>query len=722
MWAFESNLFDPFTLTSVHNLTRLWALRLFNIRSQALIHRLFFYYTYYALYIIMADEYKTNVERLVSDGSNWTTYRDRMIWSLRSRRLLEHLASSTITPAYVTAGDINHQTPQMRWENEEATAMQIIGVSIPNSVFTTVKTQTTAKGLWDALKALYEGRTTMILVKLSQQLQSTRCGDEENVCEHFDKLANLREQLAAMGKSVADNEYASILMGSLPSTYASMLGSIAASAEMSGTAVSSAIVVKLAMDEYDQRTLQSRKAQDEAFTADSQKKRKGKKRDVECENCHKKGHTKAQCWAKGGGNEGGRPKRKGKDDDKKEGDKGAKSAAAITKDEPDIEAWAAIDGTEEDDATPHVPIMAIESGVKVQTELFDSGASRHMSPNRKQFVTYREIPARPITAANNKVFHAIGMGDLQINVPNGKKSTEVLLKNALHAPDLALTVVSIGRIAKAGYTVQFAEDSCTIKKGDDGPIIGQIPVGANGLFKVEHAFAIDTSVEPVDILTLHRRLGHISVDAIRTLVRTGSITGIQLIDDLPPFTCDSCEYAKTTRKPIRKEREEKLARKFGDEVHTDVWGPSPTLSLGGRRYYVTFTDDCTRFTKLDILRTKDEAFKAYKSFSAWAQTQHGVQIKRLRSDRGGEFTSNQFTAYLREQGTERRLTTADTPQHNGVAESLNRRLLERVRAILHQADLPKNLWGEAIQFAVWLKNRTSTKALGNVTPYERLYG
>ena len=61
----------------------------------------------------MADEYKTNVERLISNGSNWTTYCDQMIWLLRSQRLLEHLASSTITPTYVTAGNINHQMLQM---------------------------------------------------------------------------------------------------------------------------------------------------------------------------------------------------------------------------------------------------------------------------------------------------------------------------------------------------------------------------------------------------------------------------------------------------------------------------------------------------------------------------------------------------------------------------------------------------------------------------------
>ena len=80
--------------------------------------------------------------------------------------------------------------------------------------------------------------------------------------------------------------------------------------------------------------------------------------------------------------------------------------------------------------------------------------------------------------------------------------------------------------------------------------------------------------------------------------------------------------------------------------------------------------------------------------------------------------SNEFTTFLHEQGTERRLTTANTPQHNGVAESLNRRLMEQTRAIMHQAGLPKSLWAEAIHFAVWVKNRTSTKALGQVTPYE----
>ena len=467
----------------------------------------------------------------------------------------------------------------------------------------------------------------MVLVKTSQQLQTTHCGEDDSVRDHFDYLANLCEQLAVMGKTITDDEYASILLGSLPESYVAMLGFITAAAELSGRAVSLAIVVKIATDKYDCRTLQNGKTKDEAFTASPQKK--GKKCDIECENCHKKGHTRAKCWVKGGGNEEGGPKRrKPKDDDKS-------NVATSSEKMPDIETWPVIEEMEIDGVVPSVPNVAAQGSADMQSELFDLGASRHMSPFHKSFVTFQPIEAHPITTANNKVFHAIGMGDLQIHVPNGTTLSQILLKDTLYAPDLCLTVVSIGHIVKAGYTVQFAESSCDIKRGENGPIIGCISASANGLFKVDHAFtATDESAlaKPIDILMLHRRLGHISVNAIRTLICAGSITGIQLIDNFPPFICDSCEYAKTTQKAIRKEREAPQAQAFSNEVHTNVWGPSPNLSLGGRKYYVTFTDDHTHFTKLNILRKKDQTFKAHKSFTSWARTQHNAHVKRLHSD------------------------------------------------------------------------------------------
>jgi hypothetical protein len=163
-----------------------------------------------------------------------------------------------------------------------------------------------------------------------------------------------------------------------------MLGLIAASAEISTTPVSPTIIIKLAQDKYNRHNLQSNKAQDlkdEAFTADPQKKKpkKGKGRSVQCGNCHKTGHTRDHCWAKGSSNEGRGPKRR----DKKDGDK---STAAIAE-EPKIEAWAAIDEYEDDNAISRVPIMAAEVFAG-PSELYDLGASCHMSLYCKQFVTY----------------------------------------------------------------------------------------------------------------------------------------------------------------------------------------------------------------------------------------------------------------------------------------------------------------------------------------------
>ena len=97
-------------------------------------------------------------------------------------------------------------------------------------------------------------------------------------------------------------------------------------------------------------------------------------------------------------------------------------------------------------------------------------------------------------------------------------------------------------------------------------------------------------------------------------------------------------------------------------------------------------------------------------------------MKRLHSDRGGEYLSDDFTCHLKSKGTEQKLTTHNTPEHNGVAERLNRTLVEHVDTILHDSGLPKNLWGEALLHVVWVKNRSATRALDEKTPYEMLYG
>ena len=424
----------------------------------------------------MSDDFKIRIAKLAADGSNWVTYRDRIMWALDAKGLLDHLTNGSITSDYVAAGTIDGQAPEARWKRDEAMVKQLVAGSVPDTVFSQIKAGLGAKEVWEQLRLLYEGRSKLILVDLRRKMQNTCCGPEDDVRAHFNKLAELKEQLAAMGHKITDEEYATILLGSLPDSYDSAMNSITAAADISGKAITPALVIRLVTDEYDRRSLKKAKGKspsDEAFYANGQRRKGG--RDIECFNCHRKGHMKADCWAKGGGKEGQRPQRFAG------ARANAKDSAAVATENVEVEAWAAIEAT-----GPHAgnATTTDEQTISpIYAEIYDSGATRHMSPYKERFNNYRSISPRPITAADKRVFYTIGTGNLTIQVPNGGKCTPVILRDALHTPDMGLTVVSINRITAVGHKVLFTGNSCEIQQAGQAytlPKIGIISGAENG--------------------------------------------------------------------------------------------------------------------------------------------------------------------------------------------------------------------------------------------------
>ena len=356
-------------------------------------------------------------------------------------------------------------------------------------------------------------------------------------------------------------------------------------------------------------------------------------------------------------------------------------------------------------------------------ELYDSGCTNHISPYRNQFENFQNITPRHFRAANKQTFSTTGIGELVIDLPHGDGVTQLRLSDALYSAEVGYTLVSIGRLDEAGFTVIFGGGKCTLK-GEDGVEIGAVPRTSTRVYKVEHEEAVASAAE--ERLTLdqfHRRMGHISIDVARKLIKDNMVAGVRL--EYTPsknFFCASCVYAKATRKSVPKLREGERADVFGGEIHSDLWGKAPVESRGGKKYYVTFIDDKTRLTHLYLLKTKDETAKVYKQYEAWVETQMGAKIKVLNTDRGGEYQGEEFVNYLKSKGTHQKLNVHDTPQQAGVAERRNRTIGERIRALLHASGLPKFLWGEAARHVVWLLNRTTTKAVEGMTPFEAAFG
>ena len=155
-------------------------------------------------------------------------------------------------------------------------------------------------------------------------------------------------------------------------------------------------------------------------------------------------------------------------------------------------------------------------------------------------------------------------------------------------------------------------------------------------------------------------------------------------------------------------------------VHSDVCGPMKAESLGGARYFITFIDDYSRICYVFFLKQKSDAFEKFKEFEAQVTTMTGKKIKYLRTDNGGEYTSKQFEAFLKEKGIKHELTCPYTPQQNGVAERMNRTLQEIALAQLQHSGLPTEFWAESLMCANYVRNRMPSDA-HKTTPYERWY-
>jgi transposase InsO family protein len=117
------------------------------------------------------------------------------------------------------------------------------------------------------------------------------------------------------------------------------------------------------------------------------------------------------------------------------------------------------------------------------------------------------------------------------------------------------------------------------------------------------------------------------------------------------------------------------------------------LTKGGKRHFMTLIDDATRFCYVYLLKTKDEALDYFKIYKAEVENQLDRKIKRVRSDRGGEYFSNEFNLFCEEQGIIHERTPPYSPQSNGVAERKNRTLTDLVNAMLDTAGLSKAWWG-----------------------------
>src|SRR5882724_661639 len=355
-------------------------------------------------------------------------------------------------------------------------------------------------------------------------MMEKRASETDNIHAHLDHMALSYEHLSSMGAAIHNEDYASMILMSLPDSYTTHLETLADAAISSGHTFTAHDIIAKAIELADKRQVRAGRdsksnPKNSTFqTVESHAKgKKGAlpKKNIECFNCHKKGHYAHDCRGPGGAKEGQQPPRarssKGNDNAANTAASmpdGAWSAVALgpaevpapspiplpINDETDVyldELPELPEPPELPDSTPtlreplgaaHMADNTTPAG-RTTSELYDSGATRHMTPYRTALTNYTAILPMPINAANQHTFCTIGQGDLPIHVPNGNGFTKITLRDVLHTPDIALTLVSVSLIDQAGYTVTFKGGTCTIHD-QTHKLIGCFPK-RDGLYKVD---------------------------------------------------------------------------------------------------------------------------------------------------------------------------------------------------------------------------------------------
>ncbi|KAH9124036.1 hypothetical protein AeMF1_005125, partial [Aphanomyces euteiches] len=271
-----------------------------------------------------------------------------------------------------------------------------------------------------------------------------------------------------------------------------------------------------------------------------------------------------------------------------------------------------------------------------------------------------------------------GCGTVVLEMNTTAGIVKVTLDDVWYIPTIQFNLFSLPRVMERGFSIKFIRNACFIMRNDE--------VYAQG-FKHNLLYTLDIA-NPLPIVpdepsrdfsnlslattpsadVWHARLGHISV---KHMNKTRQYTKGIDIDDCKHQFCESCLAGKQSRLPFPQRSLTSSSAPF-DLVHSDICGPMCHPSISNRaRYFITFTDDYTRYGFVYFLKHKWEALQHLQAFTAFCRTQFNRQVRCLRSDNGGEYISHAFSTFLIENGIRQEKTVPHTPQQNGVSERMN---------------------------------------------------
>lgn len=604
-------------------------------------------------------EIKSLFEKL--NNSNYS------IWSLRMKsQLVKEGLWKSVQKRTLEKGD----------EENDQKALASIMLMIDDEQINIIAECETGYDAWEKLKNFHQKSSIGSKTRLYRRLFGSKIQVGGDMVKHLQYMSDIVRDLTSIGVKLDDDLVASAILASLSSEYDGLVTALEAWKESDLTPDN---VKSKLLDEYDRRKEQTNQVQEQQLY------KVNARSDVECYHCHKKGHIKKNCKLLNYSKEN--------KDDK------AKSAKAFS-----VDKWY------------KDRVHSIFSRWYV-----DSGATAHMTNDKSLFSLLDESFRSYVTVASGEKLECIGRGNIIMYILTKGGMRKIEMEDVLYVPRIDSNLVSVSVLIQKGFKMIYTSEGCFIDYGDGVHI--HIGNRYDGMFVINAK--VDCSMKPMDVgcnradkccvHVWHRKLAHRNLHDILAMKNHGLEIAKCDCSDI----CESCIIEKMTRKPFPKKATP--VDKPLDCVVSDICGPMPILSVGGFRYFLTFTDVFSKYCAVYLLKSKEEVKdKVIEHLEYW-KNKYDKKVKIFRSDRGTEYMSEKVQSYLRAEGIQFQCTVAYSPEQNGISERKNRTLVESCRAMLTESKMPREFWDEAILNANYTLNRVLSKG-DKETPYEKFTG
>ncbi|KAJ9560945.1 LOW QUALITY PROTEIN: hypothetical protein OSB04_006105 [Centaurea solstitialis] len=585
-------------------------------------------------------------------------------------------------------------------ELNDLKAQSLIRLHLSNDVLQDVAEEETSYQIWTKLDKMFMEKSLPNKLHMKLKLYALRLSEGGSITAHLSKFKEIVGDLKNLEVKYDDEDLGLILLCSLPSSFGTFMDTIIYSRDSLSldevyTALSSKEKMKEINPGHEPRAerLNARGRPFEKCSSSSSKSRsksRGKPRKF-CNFCKRKGHTMEECF-------------------KLQAKNKAKNKSTGTSSEADVVEQGEV-------GFCNGEVLMVSEGMMNTSEewILDSGCTFHMYPHRSWFHTYEKVPEGVVMMGNNDSCPIIGKGTIRIRMHDGITRT---LRDVRYVPELRRNLMSLSTLDRNGYEFIGKNEVVRVKRG--------ALLMMKALRKTANLYILQGQTVTGDVAVASKKfsdgdltkLWHLRLDCM-SLGGMIELSQRDLLDDHKVMDlqfCEHCVYGKTKR--VRFSSGIHTTKGPLDYIHSDLWGPARVTSYGGASYMLTIIDDFSRHVWAFFLKRKSDVFGTFRDWRTMIEKQSGKEVKYLRTDNGLEFCSEEFNAYCRKNGITRHRTVAHTPQQNGVAERMNRTILEKVRCMLSNSKMPKTFWAEAASTACYLINRSPSVALEKKTPME----